>query len=647
MQLRFEHNQPTEQIIATLREIPPTVTHLDLRDNLLGQRTAKELQAIFRAIPEFITRVDLGDNMLGLKTADELDLLFRDGIPPTVTSLILSGNLLGQKTCTELRVVFDAIPPTLKHLDLSGNGFNKHKSTEELTQIFRALPRSLYSLVLGCHKLGEIPTADLLKILTGLPRNLESLDLGYHLLMHKNAGECIHKNTMECILILQALPPNLTALNLSGNGLGVRRKEDLLEIFKRLPPHLTDLDLSGNALGFKSADELAEIFRMEVFKKLRWLNVANNDLFIKNPVECQQTLGAFPRQLESLKLQGNWFSLGFKYSFDSIFGKLPPGLAHLNLSGMGLGLLKPEKLVEILQSMPPELTSLDLGFNELFKRGMAERDMAVLNAIPKGLKSIDLSGNGYLQIPEILSAIPQSLTSFCMSIEDFVECTLHELLVAFKKLPATITIRESNYTTTPSNFLLDLIITGPKIQTLLDGYETPTAQGAAAAQVQPKTQSALRTFRPRFAINQANLFELIEFLEAHPSPRANIICALLLENRIHNTPLARNEAYWNQRRCLAIDFFQRACFIADEHLSKKIEDMMRHRKLFTAEKHLVCQKLSGFDRRTLPEIDLNKIRALLVQTPDFQHSLSAAGVFGNSKRKTSSYPERKRLISHI
>ena len=123
------------EALKMIRELPESVSSLDLRGNNLGNKSGAELEAMLKALPLSVTSLNLRGNNLGNKSEVELEAMLK-ALPLSVTSLNLSGNNLGNKSGAELETMFRSLSPQVIELDVSTNSLSK----ETFVSIVKALP---------------------------------------------------------------------------------------------------------------------------------------------------------------------------------------------------------------------------------------------------------------------------------------------------------------------------------------------------------------------------------------------------------------------------------------------------------------------------------------------------------------------------
>lgn len=132
-----------------LESIPVTVTHLDLGNNaLFNNRTSLQIELIMQAFPESLTTLGFSNNSLYKNSVKQLKTFFKE-LPPSLTHLDLRHNfLLEGKTAAELKQIFAMLPTSVTRIDLAGNGLDT-LSPEELSAVLASLPKTISIIDLG------------------------------------------------------------------------------------------------------------------------------------------------------------------------------------------------------------------------------------------------------------------------------------------------------------------------------------------------------------------------------------------------------------------------------------------------------------------------------------------------------------------
>lgn len=212
-------------ITQNFSKIPPGVTSLSLRGNVLFSKDNAELVEAFSNIPLSVTRLDLSENNSSFSNVSAFAEAL-PSIPVSVTYLDLSDNNLLLYTGTELAKIFSCLPLGVVTLDLHMNDlFNKVDNG--LDEAFLSLPPHITTL------------------------NLSDNENCYR---SKPTGAWLVK-------VLLSLPPSISTLNLSNNNLYSRTISELIEIFSILSASLTKLILRDNKLFLAGSNaELAKAF---------------------------------------------------------------------------------------------------------------------------------------------------------------------------------------------------------------------------------------------------------------------------------------------------------------------------------------------------------------------------------------------------
>lgn len=192
------------------------------------------------------------------------------------------------------------------------------KNSQELIEIFKSIPNSVTSLILGRNSLGKRSNGELVAIFNELPKNLSSLDLRRNNLSDKNNSEWLE--------IFNILPKTLSSLDLSGN-FSKKSNEELMILLNALPNHVSSLNLSASFLGDKTEEQLVKIIKA-VPNTVTSLNLSENNL---NSTTLAKILNALPRSVSSLDLSGNEFAKKTSNELVNFFIILPFHIHNIQL----------------------------------------------------------------------------------------------------------------------------------------------------------------------------------------------------------------------------------------------------------------------------------------------------------------------------
>jgi hypothetical protein len=103
----------------------------------------------------------------------------------------------------------------------------------------------------------------------------------------------------------------------------------------------------------------------------------------------------------------------------------------------------PSQIIQLLQALPRTLTSLNLSLNDLDSKSAAEL-VQIFLVLPQTLTSLDLSYNNLgsksaAELVQIFLVLPQTLTSLDLSLNNLGSKSAAELVQIFQRLPQTLT----------------------------------------------------------------------------------------------------------------------------------------------------------------------------------------------------------------
>lgn len=379
----------SETLIEVFRNLPATITSLDIGNNTLGRRPAFELAEALKKIPASVKCLNLFGNYLHEKSLEELELIF-SALPQKLERLILDGNQLWGKNAS---VALKKLPTSLKSLSLSEISFSFLEnditglSEEQIQLTLNAIPKTIHELDLKGLELGLLSEEKLQIFLEALPPELKHLGLSFTSLNHRSIDSLIQ--------LFHTLPITLRSLNLGANDLNRYTIEELERLFSHLPTTLESLDLSNIEWGKMEAEN---IIRMLQSLPHSIKNLKLNSIHIQSLTEEQLSLifQSIPAQIQHLDLSHNPFNTFSSTKIALAFNQLSPTLRTLKLNECQLEQCSKEDLALILHSLPSTLESLSLEKNRLGQK-TAEELISLASHLPAGLKLLDISDNEFEQ----------------------------------------------------------------------------------------------------------------------------------------------------------------------------------------------------------------------------------------------------------
>ncbi len=186
--------------------------------------------------------------------------------------------------------------------------------------------------------------------------------------------------TQDWVSILKCLPSQVRSLQLGFNDLGTRSEADLIEIFSTIPATVLTLNLEYNCLnqvapkcwrqlmdllrGVKTLDLTCNALDLSHLtfwpSSLKKLILNKNNLSQMNVSEVAQLFYSLP-ELNSLEMQ----NCGL-FSFFHALASLPKTLRSFNVQSGELHSITQEQWINFLKELPPELTHLNVAFEESF-----------------------------------------------------------------------------------------------------------------------------------------------------------------------------------------------------------------------------------------------------------------------------------------
>lgn len=224
--------KPNADIIGGIKAIPTNVNVLKLVSNDLGRKTAAELGELFAALKPHIKSLYLAFNDLN-KVADLHTAIA--GITNGVTLLSLATNSLHKKSSEQLIQIFQAIPESVNNLDLFDNDLSQ-MNIDGLVAAISAIPKHIHTLDLGGNRLSSLKGEDLGRVLAAIPAHVTTL----HFTQEQRA------NVNNLAVGLKSLSPLVTTLTFHNNDLGRWPGAKLKEFFAAIPETVKELGLTGN-----------------------------------------------------------------------------------------------------------------------------------------------------------------------------------------------------------------------------------------------------------------------------------------------------------------------------------------------------------------------------------------------------------------
>ncbi|WP_131783961.1 hypothetical protein [Legionella gresilensis] len=384
-------------------------------------------------------------------------------LQPGIDTLDFNLSHLGLNMSTEdLEQVFSAIPKHIKTLNLANNALDA-KTGEELAQIIQALPSHINSLNLGSNNLGDKTVEELLQIIKALPSHITSFNLGYN-----GLGKKLGK---ELVQIVKALPNSIKSFNLgySESNLNDSNNSELdrynseyelnkyllqktmvnkfIQVLGALPNNIVKFDIGGEEYSKLKAVEIEKILE-SLPNHVRYLEDGIINIIFKKGKELEDIVRAIPKQLTSLNLSNQLIARSNEEIQDmrrppieelvQMIKAIPKNIVKLDLSGNELNELSSEELAQLVKALPDHIGSLNLARNNFYKVAAAEL-AHIFSSISKRVTSLNLSSNGLgvpvvKDLPLILSAIPPGVTHLNLSNNELDQICNH-LDQAFRALP--------------------------------------------------------------------------------------------------------------------------------------------------------------------------------------------------------------------
>lgn len=155
-------------------------------------------------------------------------------------------------------------------------------------------------------------------------------------------------------------PKAETSLCLAANFLGRRRTSELGVMLSSIPEHITSLSLSTNLLHLKPGEELAEAIT-KLRDTVTALDLSGNCLF-------RQYSSEELAYMESSNTKGTPQLLPWSKTVDelaTIFANIPPKVSSLGLGYNNLDERELDEIIAVFAALPASVTSLDLRGNNL------------------------------------------------------------------------------------------------------------------------------------------------------------------------------------------------------------------------------------------------------------------------------------------
>lgn len=319
-----------KDFLQELRAIPAGALSVDLSSNYLRQyKNVTEWLQIFATLPRGLTHLNLEKNQFGLLDKEFLITAFNT-LPPHLTSINLGGNQLHHFSINELTEILRALPPHIKEIDLRGNDFENSVSKnstycDHIISIVKALSNA-HKIIFD--KLSILTTNDLIRIIEA-SKECKEFDL--------SKGLDLFSQT-NILRILKAFPKNITALDLSSNGLYKFLFDPLLEIISSLPSQLASLSLRDVGLDHFTPAELCKLM-YELPKNLQYLDLRQNALEHLTLHDWQNIFKTLPQNLNTLHL--NFYDICELTIFDFLIfiDELPSSIDTLLIDGKKLNII--------------------------------------------------------------------------------------------------------------------------------------------------------------------------------------------------------------------------------------------------------------------------------------------------------------------
>lgn len=221
----------------------------------------------------------------------------------------------------------------------------------------------------------------------------------------------------------------------------------LVQAVEAIPADVTSLDLSWNCLGINSGIELAQIFAA-IPKKITSLDLSWNSFNRMSGAELAQALAAIPNSVISINLGRNHFSLMEAAELAQAIAAIPEGVTDLDLNQNHLDDMSGAKLAQVFAAIPAGVTSLNLTGNGLGGVGISRVSALIqaFAAIPNTIVYLNLTSNGFgiirngAELAQLFAAIPAGVTSLDLRSTCLYRLSLADLALFKNSLPHIQTI---------------------------------------------------------------------------------------------------------------------------------------------------------------------------------------------------------------
>lgn len=256
----------------------------------------------------------------------------------------------------------------------------------------------------------------------------------------------------EVAVLLASTPINVQAIDFTDCSLGMFSANDLVLLFSLIPKTVKELNLSNNFLSRFSNNELAIIIKA-IPKSLKTLNLGDNFTLLSADENSKVLNNVLP-QIKSLSL-GRWLddhSLAnhLPTILLSFFINLPKSVTEIDLSRCKLNSLPVVEVIRILRAIPKQVDSLDLSCIPFLDHADKECFSKILQSIPDNITSLDLgsplnSTKHYLsqyvtdngeRFAKALSFLPKSIKVLKLSK---LSAEFEDFMLIIKSIPKNVT----------------------------------------------------------------------------------------------------------------------------------------------------------------------------------------------------------------
>ena len=254
------------------------------------------------------------------------------------------------------------------------------------------------------------------------------------------ADNLYKRQASELKVVFSRIPSSVTTVSLSANCLGKMSIDALIEACSGFPATVQAVDLSFNDLGAQNGFEFAKL--LLAFADHFTIDWANNNLDRKTSAELKIILSNSSAKSNLVDLSAMRLSSRKVKELREIFSGIQPQVETLDLSDNELY----KTIAELQKSFPSlqaNIHSIYLCFNELDNNSGAELK-AFFSAMPASLNFADLSYNNLgnkrgSELKKAFSGFQPELSSVKLSRNGLAEKSSAELKEAFSALPSTLT----------------------------------------------------------------------------------------------------------------------------------------------------------------------------------------------------------------